>query len=52
MALMLRRYSNVEIAEVLHVSAQTAKNHTSKVLRKLGMRSRRELLSRSRIPAA
>ncbi len=52
LALMLRRYSNAEIAEVLHVSAQTAKNHASKVLRKLGMRSRKELFSRSPVSAA
>lgn len=52
LALMLRRYSNAEIAEALHVSAQTAKNHASKVLRKLGVRSRRELFSRNPVSAA
>jgi DNA-binding NarL/FixJ family response regulator len=47
LALMLRRYSNADVAGALHISAQTAKNHASKVLRKLGMRSRKELFSRS-----
>lgn len=51
LALMLRRYSNAEIAEALHVGAQTAKNHASKVLRKLGARSRKELFSRSPVSA-
>ena len=49
LALMLRHYSNAEVAEALHISAQTAKNHASKVLRKLGARSRKELFSRSPI---
>jgi DNA-binding NarL/FixJ family response regulator len=49
LALMLRRYSN---AEALYISAQTAKNHASKVLRKLGARNRKELLSRSPISPA
>jgi DNA-binding CsgD family transcriptional regulator len=52
LALMLRRHSNVEVAEALHVSVQTAKNHASKVLRKLGVRSRKELFSRSPVPAS
>jgi len=52
LALMLRRYSNAEVAEALHVSAQTAKNHASKVLRKLGMRSRKGLFSRNSVSAA
>jgi DNA-binding NarL/FixJ family response regulator len=52
LSLMLRRYSNTEIAELLHVSAQTAKNHASKVLRKLGLHSRRELLAGNPISTA
>lgn len=47
LALMLRRLSNAEIAEDLYVSPQTAKNHVSKVLRKLGAKSRRELFRQS-----
>ena len=52
LASMLRRHSNAEIAEALHISAQTAKNHASKVLRKLGMQSRKELFSRNQVPVA
>ncbi len=51
LALMLRRHPNAEVAETLNISIQTAKNHASKVLRKLGMRSRKELFSRSPVPA-
>ena len=43
LALLHRRYSNAEIAEKLHISRQTTKNHVSSILRKLSVRSRREL---------
>lgn len=42
---MLLRYSNAEIAGWLNISLQTAKNHASDVLRKLGVNNRRELLA-------
>lgn len=51
LALMLSCHSNAEIADALHISLQTAKNHASRALRKLGMKSRRELFSRSLVTA-
>jgi DNA-binding NarL/FixJ family response regulator len=38
--------SNAEIAESLHVSVETVRTHASRVYRKLGVASRRELRSR------
>lgn len=43
LVLLLQRLSNAEIAEDLYITLQTTKNHVSKVLRKVGMKSRREL---------
>ena len=43
LALMLRRYTNAEIASELYISLYTAKNHVSSILRKLGLKSRRDL---------
>ncbi|GAA2116320.1 response regulator transcription factor [Kitasatospora saccharophila] len=44
LGLLLRRFSNEEIALELHLARQTVKNHVSSVLHKLGMANRRELL--------
>ncbi|RII19544.1 Response regulator protein VraR [Streptomyces sp. YIM 130001] len=56
LALLLRRYSNEEIAEQLVLAHQTVKNHVSSVFRKLGVGNRRELLrgtpARPSVPAA
>jgi two-component system response regulator DevR len=43
LALLLRRRTNEEISRELFISLQTTKNHVSSILRKLGLRSRREL---------
>ncbi len=43
LALMLRRYTNAEIASELYISLYTAKNHVGSILRKLGLKSRREI---------
>jgi len=42
--LLLRRYTNAEIAEELSIGLQTTKNHVSSVLRKLGAERRTDLL--------
>ena len=44
LALLLRRYSNAEIAELLSLSYNTVKTHVSSILRKLALDSRREIL--------
>ncbi len=44
LSLMLRRYTNAEIASELYVTLNTAKNHVSSILRKLGLKSRRDLV--------
>lgn len=41
--LMLRRYSNAEIARELFVSLPTVKTHVGNVMRKLGIKRRKEL---------
>jgi DNA-binding NarL/FixJ family response regulator len=41
--LMLRRYTNAEIARELYVSLPTVKTHVGSVMRKLGIKRRREL---------
>ncbi|MGI5469999.1 response regulator transcription factor [Streptomyces sp. CA-132043] len=46
LALLLRRYSNEEIAAELQLAHQTVKNYVSRVLRKRGMSGRKELFSR------
>ena len=38
--------SNAEIAQALHVSVETVRTHASRVYRKLGVRTRRDLRSR------
>ena len=42
-SLMLQRYTNSHIAQELGISAQTVKNHSSSVLRKLGVNRRTDL---------
>jgi DNA-binding NarL/FixJ family response regulator len=43
LALMLRRRTNPEISSELYISLHTVKNHVASILRKLGLKSRREL---------
>ena len=43
-SLLLQRYTNAEIARELSISLQTAKNHVSSILRKLGAKKRADLL--------
>ncbi|GAA2156238.1 response regulator transcription factor [Kitasatospora kazusensis] len=52
LGLLLRRYSNDEIADELHLARQTVKNYVSTVLQKLEVSSRRELYGRMTAPAA
>lgn len=47
LGLMLHRYSYGEISETLYISIQTVKNHVSKILRKFGVKTRKELLSKA-----
>jgi DNA-binding NarL/FixJ family response regulator len=42
--LIAEAYTNVQIAEMLHLSAKTVESHRANVLRKLGMRDRVELV--------
>ena len=42
-ALVLKRRTNAEITGKLYISLYTAKNHVSSILRKLDLKSRREL---------
>lgn len=42
-ALVLKRRTNPEIASDLYISLYTVKNHVSSILRKLGLKSRREI---------
>lgn len=51
LSLLLRRYTNAEIAAALYIEVQTVKNHVSRVLRKCGVGSRGELLSGTLDPA-
>lgn len=41
--LVVRHYSNPEIAEKLHIRHQTVKNHVGNILRKMNVESRKEL---------
>lgn len=45
LALLLRRYTNLEISHSLHISLQTTKKHVSSVLRKCKVGSRKDLIS-------
>jgi len=49
LGLLLKRYTNKEIAQKLHLTYQTVKNHVYHVLHKLGYRSRQELFQDLRI---
>jgi DNA-binding NarL/FixJ family response regulator len=42
--LIAEAYTNVQIAEILHLSEKTVESHRANVLRKLGMRDRVELV--------
>jgi DNA-binding NarL/FixJ family response regulator len=44
LSLLLRRYTNAEIAEQLSLSCNTVKTHVSSILRKLALDSRQEIL--------
>jgi DNA-binding NarL/FixJ family response regulator len=44
LSLLLRRYTNAEIAEQLSLSRNTVKTHVSSILRKLALHSRQEIL--------
>jgi DNA-binding NarL/FixJ family response regulator len=43
--------TNAEIARALHIGVETAKSHTRAILAKLGVRTRRDVVSRLRSPA-
>ena len=42
-ALVMRHRTNPEIAKELHVSVRTVKNHVSSIMRKMGLKSRRDI---------
>jgi DNA-binding NarL/FixJ family response regulator len=44
--LLVKRYTNAEIADTLSIGVQTTKNHVSSVLRKLGAQRRSDILHR------
>jgi DNA-binding NarL/FixJ family response regulator len=44
--LLVKRYTNAEIADTLSIGLQTTKNHVSSVLRKLGAERRSDILHR------
>jgi DNA-binding CsgD family transcriptional regulator len=44
-ALLLRQHPNAKIAEELYVSPETVKTHVRNILKKLGLKSRKELFS-------
>ncbi len=50
-ALMLKRYSNAEVARALYMSLPTVKTHVKHILGKMGLRSRKELFSTPRVGA-
>ncbi|WP_232270911.1 response regulator [Streptomyces gobiensis] len=52
LALLLRRYTNAEIAQELALAGQTVKNHVSNILHKVGIRNRRELFRCETVPPA
>lgn len=43
LVLLLRRYSDAQIAQKLHITPQTTKNHNVSIFGKLGVRSRQDL---------
>lgn len=47
-ALLVKRYSNEEIAQRLHTSRNTTKNQVGSIFRKLGVKSRKELFGPSK----
>ncbi|WP_051819621.1 response regulator transcription factor [Streptomyces sp. NRRL S-920] len=51
LSLVLRRYTNEEIASELSLASQTIKNQVSSALRKLGVSGRRELFRKYSSPA-
>ncbi|NGO13699.1 response regulator transcription factor [Streptomyces sp. HC44] len=51
LALLLRRYTNAEIAQELTLAGQTVKNHVSNILHKVGIRNRRELFHGEAVPS-
>lgn len=44
LGLVLRRYTNAEVAEELFIGVSTVKGHITSIMRKLGARRRRDLL--------
>lgn len=46
LALVAQRYTDREIAQTLEISVRTVSRHVSNILAKLGLRSRRDVLSR------
>lgn len=48
--LVVRHYSNPDIAAELHITEQTVKNHVGKALQKLSIKGRRDLFGRMRDP--
>ncbi len=50
LGLILHRYSYTDIAQTLYVSPNTVKNHVSKIFKKFGVESRKELLSKAELP--
>ncbi|MGN6030772.1 MAG: LuxR C-terminal-related transcriptional regulator, partial [Thermomicrobiales bacterium] len=50
LALMAQRYTDREIADTLDISVRTVSRHVSNIFAKLGLRSRRDVLSRVPVP--
>jgi NarL family two-component system response regulator LiaR len=43
LVLLLRRYSDAQVAKKLHITLQTAKNHNTNIFRKVEVKNRQEL---------